>query len=87
MMKQLIPATGEVLIIHTWGIGDLILLTPVLRTVHTLYPQLKLSFLFFPHSAAIPIRGAAYVHSIQFTAWKPAILLKTILSLRHKRYD
>ncbi len=76
----------EILIVHTWGIGDLILLTPALRVAAKLYPELKISLLFFPQQAAIPVLGADYVHGVSYGGWKPQQLFGTIRDLRHKRY-
>ena len=81
------PKIDNILIIHTWGIGDLILLTPVLNAVYAIHPELKFHFLFFPKAAAIPVKHAPYVGEIKFCSWKPKELLKSILSLRKVRYD
>ncbi len=77
----------NILIVHTWGIGDLILLTPVLRAVKKLHPHTRFSLLFFPRQAAIPITGADFVDEIAFSAWKPLELLKSIRSLRRQHFD
>lgn len=76
----------KVLIIHTWGIGDLILLTPVLQAVKQMYPKLELEVLFFPESAAIPVTNAPFISKIHFTGWKANLLIPTILALRKQKY-
>ncbi len=78
---------GKVLLIHTWGIGDLILLTPVLQAVKTLYPLLELEILFFPKSAAIPVTDAPFISKIHFTGWKANLLLPTLFKLRKEKYQ
>ena len=78
---------GKVLVIHTWGIGDLILLTPVLQAVKTLYPLLELEILFFPKSAAIPVTDAPFISKIHFTGWKANLLLPTLFKLRKEKYQ
>ncbi len=76
----------EILIVHTWGIGDLILLTPALRVAKKLLPELRITLLVFPRQAALPVREAAYVDEISYGSWKPLELIKTIAALRRKRY-
>ena len=83
-MKEV--SAKRVLIIHTWGIGDLILLTPVLRIVKTLYPYLELEILFFPESAAIPVTNAPFISKIHYISWKPNLLIPSILNLRKQQY-
>jgi len=79
-------AENKILIIHTWGIGDMIMLTPVLQAVKTLYPLLELEILFFPKSAAIPVNNAPFVSKIHFTGWKTNLLLHTLFQLRKEKY-
>ncbi len=79
-------ASREILIVHTWGIGDLILLTPALRVAKKLHPELRITLLVFPRQAAIPVLEAAYVDEIAYGSWKPVELIKTIRALRRKRY-
>lgn len=76
----------EILIIHTWGIGDLILLTPALRVAKKLHPELRITLLVFPRQAAIPVLEADYVDEIAYGGWKPLTLARTIRFLRRKRY-
>ena len=77
----------HILIVHTWGIGDLILLTPVLNAVHRLHPRVKIHFLFFPKAAAIPVIKAPYVSKISYSSWKAGDLIRSIVELRKTRYD
>jgi len=77
---------GKVLLIHTWGIGDLIMLTPVLRLVKTMFPALELELLCFPKFAAIPVTNAPFISKIHFTGWKANLLLSTLFQLRKEKY-
>ncbi|MDD4309729.1 MAG: hypothetical protein PHO32_05070, partial [Candidatus Cloacimonetes bacterium] len=83
---RLTQTLKEILIIHTWGIGDLILLTPVLRAISHLHPWIKISMLFFPKAAALPILESPYVHEVLFTKWNLSTLLSTLIKLRRKKY-
>ena len=77
----------DILIVHTWGIGDLILLTPALRAAHKLHPQIRFSLLVFPPQAAVPVLGADFVHQVSYASWEPLRLAQTILSLRRRKLD
>ncbi|MCB5278312.1 MAG: glycosyltransferase family 9 protein [Candidatus Cloacimonetes bacterium] len=86
-MRGMATATEmDILIVHTWGIGDLIMLTPVLNVVHKLHPRVKIHFLFFPKAAAIPVINAQYVGKIRYSSWKAGELLKSIKELRKGQY-
>lgn len=76
----------RILIVHTWGIGDLILLTPSLRTAKKLHPQLKITLLVFPHAAALPVKNADYVDEIIYGGWKPKDLFASIKKLRKEKF-
>ncbi|MDD3464691.1 MAG: glycosyltransferase family 9 protein [Candidatus Cloacimonetes bacterium] len=81
-----VNSSQEILFIHTWGIGDLILLTPALRVAKKLHPELRVTLLVFPRQAAIPILEAAYVNKIVYGGWKPLTLVRTLCSLKRKSY-
>ncbi len=78
-------AINEIQIIHTWGLGDMILLTPVLGLVNKLYPQYKLSFLCFQKVSASPIKLAPYTQDIDFSNWRATSLITAIRKLRNKQ--
>ena len=84
-MKEI--TEGKVLLIHTWGIGDMIMLTPVLRLVKTMFPALELEILCFPKFAAIPVTNAPFISKIHFTGWKANLLLPALFQLRKEKYQ
>lgn len=81
------PPATEILIVHTWGIGDLIMLTTSLRAAHTLHPEARFTLLFFPKVAAIPVVGAPYLREIIFTSWRLPDLVRSLVHLRRSRFD
>jgi len=85
-MSKVNSANKEILIIHTWGLGDLILLTPVLNLVNKLHPEVRFTFLIFQRIAAKPIFHAPYEHEILYSGWKPSELYQTVLTLRKKKF-
>ncbi len=76
----------RILIVHTWGIGDMILLTPALRAAKKLHPELKITLLVLPHAAALPVQNASYVDEIMLGGWKPRELVASLRKLRQHKF-
>lgn len=77
----------DILIIHTWGLGDMILLTPVLNIIHKLHPGVRFSFIIFQKIAAFPIVNAPYTENVSFCTWKHKDLLQTIIKHSHNTFS
>ena len=77
----------KILIVHTWGIGDLVLLTPVLELLHYLYPDLVLDFAIFQPASISPIKLAPYLGKIFSCSYKPLALLKQSRIIKNQKYD
>ncbi len=75
------------LIVHTWGIGDMILLTPVLELIHQLFPEVRFDFAVFQASSMLPIKNAPYTSVVYQCSYKPYKLLPMISRLGRKKYD
>lgn len=75
------------LIVHTWGIGDMILLTPVLELIHHLFPEVSFDFAVFQGSSMLPIKNAPYTSVVHQCSYKPSQLLPMIARLRREKYD
>jgi len=75
------------LILHTWGIGDLILLTPVLEIIHYSYPEIRFDFAIFQGTAMLPIRNAPYTGKIYLGSYKLRKIIPLIALLRSRKYD
>lgn len=75
------------LVLHTWGIGDMILLTPVLELIHEMYPNVKLDFAIFQATAMLPIKNAPYTGEIIRGSYKLNKLVPLISCLKAKKYD
>lgn len=86
-MNQNLKQVKEVLIIHTWGLGDMILLTPVLQMVYTMYPDVRFSFIIFQKQSALPILNAPYTGDVFYSDWNAFTGLKSIINIRSKTYD
>jgi glycosyltransferase involved in cell wall biosynthesis len=77
----------KILIIHTWGIGDLIMITPALISMKEQYQNLEIDFLFFQKSAALPIINGHLHRKIYYCDYNLANLFKTISMLNREKYD
>jgi heptosyltransferase-2 len=77
----------DVLIVHTWGLGDMILLTPVLSIVHNQYPEVRFSFLIFQKASALPIINAPYTQDVYYSGWKLRTLFQTVVLLQKQKFQ
>ena len=77
----------KILIIHTFGLGDMIMLTPALQKFITLYPNAKIDFLIFQKISAEPIKNFSNINKIYFSDMKITNILNTIFQLRKIYYD
>ena len=77
----------KILIIHTYGLGDMIMFTPALQYLMNKYPNAKIDFLIFQKMAAEPIRNCKYIHNIYYSDNSAINISRTIIKLRGNRYD
>ena len=77
----------RLLIIHTFGLGDMVMFTPALQKLIELYPDVKIDFLIFQNIATEPIKSCSNVNNIYFCNFNLSSLLKSILKLRENSYD
>lgn len=77
----------EILIIHTFGLGDMIMFTPTLREIIKKCPDAKIDFLVFQKFAVHPIKDCKEINKIYRTSFEIIDLLKIVFKLRKNRYD
>jgi len=77
----------QLLIIHTFGLGDMIMVTPALQKLIEINPDIKIDFLIFQKISAEPIKNCSNVNKIYFSDFKPNDLFKTIFQLRKNKYN
>ena len=58
------PNNYKFLFIHTWGLGDLIMLTPALKALKEKYPTAQIDFLITVKAAAFPINKCSLIDNI-----------------------
>jgi len=77
----------RILIIHTFGLGDMIMFTPALQELIQRYPDAKIDFLIFQKFASYPILHSPRVNKIYHTSFKIREIVKSIVILRKQKYD
>ncbi len=77
----------KILIIHTFGLGDMIMLTPALQELIEIYPDIKIDFLIVQKISAEPIKRFSNINKIYFINFKLLNLMKVIFQLRKENYD
>jgi len=81
----------KILVIHTWGIGDLILFTPALKILRENFPDAVID-IFISHRPAVSevLQENSIVDKILSFEWKKNNLLnklKLVYKLRKEKYD
>jgi ADP-heptose:LPS heptosyltransferase len=89
-----ISRPDRILLVNMAGLGDIVMMTPMLRTLKAAYPACEITLLTIDRSADLARRlpGIDKVYSvpINYRAFGPGalwVLLKTLLSLRKRRFD
>jgi len=79
----------KILLVQTAFIGDVIIITPLIRAVRELYPKAILDVMVIPQTAGVLADNPNINEIILFDKRKNKILsfIKTLLLLRKKRYD
>ncbi len=54
----------KILIIHTFGMGDMIMFTPALKELQKQFPKAQVDFLVFQHFSIEPIKNNEYIHTM-----------------------
>ncbi|VBB09404.1 Hypothetical protein LUCI_4694 [Lucifera butyrica] len=76
----------KVLVIHTWGIGDMLMFTPALQLLLHEYPQMIVDFLIKQPAAADVVRACSQTGRIYYLE-QGVNLFKQIWQLRSNGYD
>ena len=77
----------RLLIIHPYGLGDMVLLTPLLRLLEEYDDDLRIDYLIMQPAAAEPIRRCPSTARIVTADLSLLSLAKAIRTLRQTRYD
>jgi len=77
----------KILIIHTFGMGDLLMFTPVLEAIKKNFPRSQVDFLFYIRNNEKIIKNFSNTNKIYFTNRKIINFLKVAKELRKEKYD
>lgn len=77
----------KILLVHTYGLGDMIMATPAIMKLVACYPEAKIDLLIFQKHAEAPLVNAPFLGKIYYCDFFPANILKTIVKLRTRWYD
>jgi len=77
----------RILVIHTFGMGDMIMFTPALQELIKKYPDARIDFLVVQKIAAYPIKKSPQINHIFYASFTLSSLMQTIVKLREQEYD
>ena len=77
----------KILIIHSFGLGDMVMFTPALQKLIIEFPNINVDFLIFQKYTKYVIRKCKNVKAIYYCPLKYTEALKIALSLRKNNYD
>ena len=77
----------KILIIHTFGLGDMIMFTPTMTYLKQRYPTAGIDFIVFQRFAAEPVKYCKFVNNIYYSDFSIKGILKMGLYLRKQNYD
>lgn len=77
----------EILIIHTFGLGDMIMFTPTLKRLKEMYPNSRIDFLIFQKFSSASIKNCKFVNNIHYVDFNIKSIIKVVWQLRKNSYD
>ncbi len=77
----------KVLIIHTYGLGDMIMFTPALKQLMRQYKNISIDILVFQKMASEAIIECKSINNVYYADFSIRGILKIIPVLRHNTYD
>ncbi len=77
----------KMLIIHTWGIGDMIMFSPFLSEIKKQYSDYLIDFFITQKGSIIPIEKSSLVNDIFVSDYQIKNLLSTIRLLKKNNYE
>lgn len=82
-------APSKILIVQTAFIGDVIIVTPLIRAIKVLYPKALLDVMVIPQTAEVLENNPNINKIVSFNKRKNKLVafIKTLKALRKKRYD
>lgn len=76
-----------ILIIHTFGMGDMIMALPMIEMISKEIPQAEIDILITDRSAVFPVKNNPFINEIYTSDYGFGNLIKTIFRLRRRKYN
>ncbi len=77
----------KILLVHTYGLGDMIMATPAIMNLVECYPEAQIDLLIFQKLSESPVVNAPFVGRIHYCDFTPASIIKTVSKLNGIGYD
>ncbi len=77
----------KILVVHTYGLGDMIMFTPALQEIVVSYPNAVIDFVVFQKLAAEPIKKFPNLGKLYFSTFKMSSVMNVLKELRGVKYD
>jgi len=77
----------KILVIHTYGLGDMVMATPALRVLSRHVPKARIDLLVFQKFSAAPVEACGENINVLYGSFDIFKLMGTIMRLRRNRYD
>jgi len=77
----------RILVIHTFGMGDMIMALPLISQLKIEYPSAQIDIFYTDKAALFPIKNNPYVSNIYFFKPSAYSIIKSLLFLRNQKYD
>jgi heptosyltransferase-2 len=78
---------NKILIIHTWGIGDMIMFTPFLVFLKKEYPSISIDFFITQKPAFLPIKNSDLVDKVYYADYNIKSMFHVSREIRKTHYD
>jgi len=78
--------TKKILIIHTFGLGDMVMLIPALQKLIEINPNIKIDFLILQHFSVLPIKNNRYTNIIYYFKNTLKDNIDLLKKLRNNKY-
>ncbi len=77
----------KILLVHTYGLGDMIMATPAIMNLAECYPEAKIDLLIFQKLSKSPVVNAPFVGRIHYCDFNLSSIIKAVSKLGKTGYD
>ncbi len=77
----------KILLVHTYGLGDMIMATPAMMNLAECYPEAKIDLLIFQKLSEAPVVNAPFIDRVHYCDFNLPSIIKTVSKLNGIGYD